>query len=57
MLRQSIARFERLLSETDDPELAEAYRAEIAAAKAMLEEIERGSSPAEKPHDAATPRR
>ncbi len=38
-LRQSIARFERLLVEGASPELAEAYRAEIAAAKAMLEEI------------------
>lgn len=33
MPRQSIARFERLLRETSDPELAEAYRAELAAAK------------------------
>lgn len=41
MLRQSIAHFERLLTETDDPELVETYRAEIAAAKAMLAEIER----------------
>lgn len=46
MLRQSIAGFKRLLSETSDPELAETYRAEIAAAKAMLAEIERGSPPA-----------
>ncbi len=43
-LRQSIARFERLLSEdVVTPDLAEAYRAEIAAAKAMLDEVERGS--------------
>ena len=45
MLRQSIARFERLLKEAASPELAEAYRAELAAAKAMLAEIERGRNP------------
>ncbi len=41
-LRQSIARFERLLHEAEIPELAETYRAEIAAAKAMLAELECG---------------
>ncbi len=41
-LRQSIARFEQLLDETESPELAETYRAEIAAAKAMLAEFECG---------------
>ena len=48
-LRQNIARFERLLEGCADPDLAAAYRAEIAAARAMLEEIEGGSSTPEPP--------
>jgi hypothetical protein len=44
-LRQSIARFKRLLNEGVSPELAEIYRAEVAAAEAMLDEIERSRPP------------
>ena len=44
-LLQSIARFGRLLQETTDPQLAETYRAEIAAATAMLEELENRAPP------------
>ncbi len=40
-LRQSIAHFERLLRDGVSAEVADVYRAEIAAAKAMLKEIER----------------
>ena len=39
MLRHSIAHFERLLRDGVDPDLADIYRAEVLAAKAMLEEI------------------
>ena len=39
-LHQVIARFDRLLSSGADAELAEVYRAEIAAARAMLAQIE-----------------
>jgi hypothetical protein len=38
-LRQAIARFERLLRDCIDDALAKTYRAEIGAARAMLEEI------------------
>ena len=38
-LRQAIARFERLLRDCTDDALAKTYRAEIAAARAMLDEI------------------
>ncbi len=38
-LRDTIARFERLLNEGASADLARTYRAEIAAAKAMLDEI------------------
>ena len=39
-LRHTIAHFTRLLEQCSDPELAETYRAEIAAAEAMLAEID-----------------
>ena len=39
-LRQAIARFERLLRDCDDTAVAKTYRAEIAAARTMLDEIE-----------------
>jgi len=39
-LHDTIARFERLLEEGPSADLAKTYRAEIAAARAMLEEIE-----------------
>jgi hypothetical protein len=38
-LRQAIARFERLLRDFTDEALAKTYRAEIGAARTMLEEI------------------
>ena len=38
-LHDTIARFERLLNEGVSADLARTYRAEIAAAKAMLDEI------------------
>jgi hypothetical protein len=40
-LRQCIARYELYLSQDVSTDLAEIYRAEIAAAKAMLDQIER----------------
>lgn len=43
-LRHSIAHFERLLRQTTDLEVIKIYRAEIAASKAMLEELERGEA-------------
>jgi hypothetical protein len=42
-LRECIARYERYLSEGVSADLAEVYRAEIAAAKTMLDEVERAS--------------
>jgi hypothetical protein len=39
-LRHTIAHFTRLLEDCTDPGLAETYRAEIAAAEAMLAEID-----------------
>jgi hypothetical protein len=40
-LHDTIAHFERLLEAGASTELAETYRAEIVAAKAMLSELER----------------
>lgn len=41
-LRHCISRFERLLHERPDPELARVYAAELAADRAWLNQIERG---------------
>ena len=40
LLHDAIAHFERLLSKGADDDLAKAFRAEIVAARAMLDEIE-----------------